>query len=57
MYSYKKLCFIELIPGSKVIDSIIITYDDGSEWSYGSGGGQSSGKTLVLSDNEFLVCT
>ena len=43
-------------PGKQVIDSIIIMYDDDSVWSYGLGGGKSDGKTIIFSDNEYLVC-
>ena len=45
------------VAGSKVIDSIIITYNDNSVWSYGSGREKSNGKTLTLSENESLVGT
>jgi hypothetical protein len=43
------------LSGKKVIDSIIITYDDGSVWSYGLGGGKSNGKTIMFAKNEYLV--
>ena len=55
IYAYVMI-ITHLCTGVKVIDSIIITYDDDSVWSYGLGGGKSRGKTIVFSENEYLVC-
>ncbi|XP_063690245.1 uncharacterized protein LOC134822900 [Bolinopsis microptera] len=43
------------IEGKEVIDTIIITYDDDSIWSYGLGGRKSHQKTIIFSGTEYLV--
>ena len=44
-----------LFSGKEVIDTIIITYDDDSIWSYGLGGRKSHQKTIIFSGDEYLV--
>ena len=54
-FTSRKLFMWIYFSGTKVIDSIIITYDDDSVWSYGMGGGKSHGKTIIFAKNEYLV--